>query len=222
MTRTCLVTLVAALALSSLAGCSSSGPTAPAVGRGALDDADGDGILNRWDDCPDDPDPGQENADDDLWGDACDGCPDQRDYWQYDHDGDGLGQWCDDDDDDDGIQDPWDECSFGLAGLADGDADGWPDLCDTCPELADVAAVDYDGDGTGDACEEDLDDDRVRDEFDNCTQPDLLAGSRWAANPDQADADADGDGDVCDNCPSTANPDQADADLDGAGDACDP
>jgi hypothetical protein len=79
--------------------------------------------------------------------------------------------------------------------------------------------------------DEDIDDDGVLDEVDNCV---------FQPNPDQGDADEDANGDVCDvcpldaqndadgdgfcadvdNCPATAN-DQTDADGDGAGDVCD-
>lgn len=39
-------------------------------------DRDGDGVPNLEDNCPDVPNPGQENADGDPYGDACDPCPD--------------------------------------------------------------------------------------------------------------------------------------------------
>ncbi len=111
--------------------------------------------------------------------------------------------------------------SVASAGGADADADGVPGGlgtgCDDCPNTADPAQTDTDGDGVGDAC-------------DNCPT---------VANPDQADRDGDGLGDACDpcpdgrdrdhdgicdnldNCPSVYNPDQADSDGDGIGDACD-
>jgi len=40
----------------------------------AAGDSDGDGILNALDNCPTDPNPGQEDADDDDKGDVCDDC----------------------------------------------------------------------------------------------------------------------------------------------------
>jgi hypothetical protein len=108
-------------------------------------------------------------------------------------------------------------------------ADGVPDDDDVCPEVADPAQVDSDGDGAGDACDaspgSDLDGDGVADEVDNCAQ---------SSNPDQADLDRDGRGDVCDddddsdgipdagdNCPDDPNSLQADDDGDGVGDVCD-
>jgi len=60
-----------------------------------LEDADGDGIFDSVDNCPDDANPGQADADGDGVGDACDNCPDDANAGQEDTDGDGLGDSCD-------------------------------------------------------------------------------------------------------------------------------
>ena len=110
-------------------------------------------------------------------------------------------------------------CSSMLA--VDTDGDGTGDSCDNCPNRSNSNQLDSDGDGIGDAC-------------DNCPR---------IANPDQkdsmgngigdacrscpsgslvsADTDSDGRPDVCDNCIQVPNTDQKDTDQDGIGDACD-
>jgi C1A family cysteine protease len=107
----------------------------------------------------------------------------------------------------------------------DSDGDGVPDIVDNCPSDYNPDQTDTDGDGIGDACDDDDDNDTVADASDNCpTVP----------NPDQLDTDGDGQGDACDldddndtiddvsdNCPLVANTDQQDFDGDGQGDACD-
>ncbi len=74
---------------------------------------------------------------------------------------------------------------------------------------------------------DDLDEDGVSDESDNCPS---------VVNADQSDVNGDGIGDACqpndsdgdgwpnnrDNCPTVPNPGQADADGDGIGDVCEP
>jgi hypothetical protein len=71
-------------------------------GRGVASDAynpygddDGDGIINSLDNCPEVPNPGQENEDGDAWGDVCDLCPAYASTTQVDTDGDGVGDKCD-------------------------------------------------------------------------------------------------------------------------------
>ena len=120
--------------------------------------------------------------------------------------------------------------SPGIA-IANGDFDGIPDYRDNCPTVWNHDQLDTDGDGEGDACDPDDDNDEVLDTNDNCP---------LQSNPGQEDTDGDGIGDLCDpdtppadsdgdgmiddndNCPVHPNSDQLDTDGDGAGDACDP
>ena len=95
---------------------------------------------------------------------------------------------------------------------------------DTCPLIPDSDQTDSDGDGLGDLCDDDDDNDGLDDVSDNCP---------LVVNPDQGDANEDGIGDACeldadadgipdydDNCPLVPNTDQTDSDGDGRGDPC--
>ena len=111
-----------------------------------------------------------------------------------------------------------------LCGLTFGDPDQ-PDYCeanDNCPNDFNPGQEDADEDGRGDACDtcaldlapfNDLDEDCVPDDVDNCSCPgvsvDLLTDCDSSTNPMPP-------------CDTFANEDQANFDLDDLGDLCDP
>jgi extracellular elastinolytic metalloproteinase len=133
------------------AGADADGPddTTPTVdfdppAEQALDDEDGDAIVDDDDNCLALHNPDQADADEDGQGDACDpaddadgvldaqdNCPTTTNDDQADSDGDGLGDACDPDDDSDGLADVSDNCPLAFEpGQADSDGDGLGDACD--------------------------------------------------------------------------------------------
>lgn len=144
--------------------------------RNVDNDRDRDGIENRDDECPDDPE------DFDGYQDE-DGCPD------LDNDGDGI---ADIDDECPNEAEDFDDYQDedGCPEENDADGDGIFDDVDNCVAVANPDQEDLDGDGVGDACDDDVDGDGVLNDGDNCPA---------TPNEDQADLDGDGIGDACDD-----------------------
>jgi hypothetical protein len=140
--------------------------------------------------------PNQEDGDGDGVGDVCDLCPEVASLVFEDRDEDWVVDACDD-----CIDTDWD--GYGNPKYAN--------ACDedNCPNNFNPDQKDWDGDGLGDVC--DLDDDNDGCEDGRDLHPLIFSG----------DTDQDGISSDCDNCPKIHNAKQADEDRDGLGNACD-
>ena len=186
------------------------------------------------------------DADGDGIGDEDDNCPNTANVDQLDTDGDSQGDACDEDDDNDGVPDSSDAFPVdsgesvdtdgdGTGNNADSDDDGdtVEDTLDNCPLIANTNQLDTDGDLTGNLCDGDDDNDGVADDsdafpLDNSETVDsdgdgVGDNSDWAPNDSSESADSDGDGvgDNADAFPSDAT-ETLDTDSDGVGDNTDP
>ena len=142
-------------------------------------DADGDLLPDKTDNCPTVWNVNQVNSDGDRHGDPCDNCRFDSNEDQANNDGDSEGDVCDVDDDNDKVI----------------------DTLDNCPFDANEDQANNDGDGEGDSCDVDDDNDKVFDAADNCP---LISNADQANKDDDAAGDAC---DVCpadplDLCPA--------------------
>jgi hypothetical protein len=109
----------------------------------------------------------------------------------------------------------------------DVDGDGVVNALDNCRDVRNGDQRDADGDGMGDKCDPNADNDAHPNGSDNCPlianddQLDVRA-PLGIGDACDGDTDADGDFDYADNCVDVPNPDQRDNDRDATGDACDP
>lgn len=173
-------------------------------------DSDGDGLGDRCDTCPFVANADQqEDSDGDGVGDICDNCVNVVNTDQKDTDSDGYGNACDSDDDNDGLTDLSDNCpimpNYELYGTCtSGTSVGSPcnspgqntQQCGT-NGFCSMNQEDTDGNGIGDACNDelDVDNDEIENEVDNCER----------YNPDQKDLNNNEIGDACESDLTIAN-----------------
>ena len=125
-------------------------------------DTDGDGHGDNGDAYPNDPSRWLSDSDGDGIDDAADNCSATANADQADLDADGLGDACDSDIDGDGVANSTDAYPNDPARwIPDSDGDGFDNVVDNCPAFSNPDQADMDHDGTGDACDSDIDGDGV-------------------------------------------------------------
>ncbi|MBA2764367.1 MAG: thrombospondin type 3 repeat-containing protein [Thermoleophilaceae bacterium] len=206
MSRSFLIALVSVVALGTGVTSATAVDAPPPTTTIPPPDADGDGISDAGDNCPDEPNPDQVDKDEDGVGDACDNCPKRFNPDQVDTDEDGVGDACE-------------APAPAPAPAPDADGDGIPDASDNCPNVPNFDQADGDNDGIGNACEgatppppadspPDADNDGIPNSSDNC---------RNVANPNQSDGDNDGVGNACEAPGPAPEPDPNSTFVSGPG-----